>query len=57
MSEITKDTLIPKELGNVIIREFEKLMDKDTPVREAVREATKIATNRWRRQNADKSGG
>jgi len=56
MDKITKDTLIPKELADVLLTRTYEFYKAGYPVEIAIKEGVKIFNDYWERKNADKSG-
>ncbi len=54
---ITEKSLVPKELGDMILKEVENLFNKELPSKTAVRQGIAAGIEKWRLENAHKSGG
>lgn len=54
MDEITKKTLIPKELDDMIEKEIEIQLNKGLPGLRGVKEGIKTALEKWREKHTDR---
>jgi|LGVD01.1.fsa_nt_gb hypothetical protein len=57
MDEITKNTLIPKELADILETKIYAAYSRGAPIETAIREGIKLFNDYWREKFADKSGG
>lgn len=54
---LTKETLIPKELGDIIEREVEVLANKGSPSLSDIKLGISKALEKWEERGVNKSGG
>lgn len=57
MDKITRDTLIPKELADELVKENYRLWKKGVPVKEAIEIGLRRVLKFWKERYVNKSGG